>query len=47
MTLKNHPLASFLGLNTEVSEFKLKDWEATDLSNVDVDYKGYLRKRNG
>ena len=46
-TPKNYALTSFLGLNTEVSDFLLKDNEASDLSNVDVDYRGYLRNRAG
>lgn len=45
--VNNYPLTSFLGVNTEVSNFKLKDPEATDLSNVDVDYRSYLRNRAG
>jgi len=47
MPLRNFALTSFQGLNTEVSDFLLKDNEASDLSNVDVDYRGDLRNRNG
>jgi len=47
MAIRNHALTSFLGLNTEVSDFLLKDNEATAISNVDVDYRGYLRNRAG
>lgn len=47
MPLRNYSLTSFLGLNTEISDFLLRDNEASDLSNVDVDYKGYLRNRPG
>jgi hypothetical protein len=47
MAVRNYALTLFLGLNTEVSDFLLKDYEASDLSNVDVDYRGYLRNRAG
>jgi len=47
MPLKNYPITSFLGLNTETSDFLLRDNEASDISNVDVDSRGYLRNRAG
>jgi len=47
MALRNFALTSFMGLNTETSDFLLRDNEASDLSNVDVDYRGYLRNRPG
>jgi len=47
MAIRNFALTSFQGLNTAVSDFLRKDNEASDLSNVDVDYKGYLRNRAG
>lgn len=47
MPLKNYPITSFLGLNTETSNFLLRDNEASDISNVDVDSRGYLRNRAG
>jgi len=47
MAMREYVLTSFLGLNTETSNFLLKDNEASDLANVDVDYRGYLRNRPG
>jgi len=42
-----YALTSFLGVNTETSDFLLKDNEASDLSNVDVGHWAYLKNRLG
>ena len=42
-----YALTSFLGVNTETSDFLLKDNEASDISNVDVGHWGYLKNRLG
>lgn len=47
MAIENYALTSFQGLNTDISDFLLKDNETSDLSNVDIDYRGDLRNRNG
>jgi len=47
MADRYYALTSFLGLNTETSDFLLKDNEASDISNMDVDSQGYLRNRLG
>ena len=47
MADRYYALTSFLGLNTQTSDFLLRDNEASDISNVDVDSQGYLRNRLG
>ena len=47
MADRYYALTSFLGVNTETSDFLLRDNEASDISNVDVDSQGYLRNRLG